>query len=225
LIYALKKIFIMSNLIEILSKEIGSKKINLIISGGNSPRKFLIELIKKKNLIKYLRIFLSDERLAKKNKKHLNLINICHYFKKAGLDKQIKVLKKNSLKLRNIKNLSLNLKNNKTISILGMGEDGHFASIFPYSKKINYLLDIKNKPNLIITEKLGNPCYRRITMNLSMILESKKICLIINSKKKLNTFRKAIKLKNKYKYPIYSLYKEAKKKLYIFDAKTLKKIL
>ena len=63
------------------------------------------------------------------------------------------------------------------MSLIGIGDDGHFASIFSGSKNYHNLIDIKKKPNFYQTESLGNPKVKRITMNLSMILNSEKIIL------------------------------------------------
>ena len=60
-------------------------------------------------------------------------------------------------------------------------------------------------------------------MNLSMILLSKKIYLILNTKHKLKIFKKAIKEKSYNKFSIYSLFKYSKNKLIIFDGKKFKK--
>ncbi len=105
-----------------------------------------------------------------------------------------------------------------------MGEDGHYASIFSHSKLFKKLINTNSPPRILITERIGNPKVKRATMNLSMILLSKKIYLILNSKKKLKLFYNAVKEKDHHKYSIYSLIEKTKKKLIIFDGKKFKSI-
>ena len=212
----------MTNLLNCLRKNIDNKSVNLFISGGNSPRNFLIGLSKKKTLLKKIEIFLTDERLIIGNKDYSNYQNINSLFKDNKLTKKINTFTKKSLK--NKQHFISYLKNRKIISIIGIGNDGHFASIFPFSKKNKFLLDKRANPNFFTTEKIGKPYCNRITMNLSMILKSKKVYIIINTRRKLKVLKKAIRARDSIKYPIYSLYKNAKKKLSIFDAKTLKEI-
>ena len=70
----------------------------------------------------------------------------------------------------------LNLKRPFGIMLLGMGEDGHFASLFPKLIETNpEYFDLESDPEIFFTEPMGNPCHRRVSMNLSMILESKDI--------------------------------------------------
>ena len=38
---------------------------------------------------------------------------------------------------------------------------------------------------------MGNPCHKRVSMNLSMILESKNIFLLVSSEKKLDVLNQA----------------------------------
>ena len=92
-----------------------------------------------------------------------------------------------------------------------MGNDGHYASIFIKSKKYSLLTDTSQPPNFYTVESIGKPKLRRITMNLSMILLSSKIYLILNNKNKIQLFKKAKKLKNTNAYAICSLIKNAKK--------------
>jgi len=79
------------------------------------------------------------------------------------------------------------------IVLLGMGEDGHFASLF--SKHITENPDDinnKSKPNIIYTKPMGQPCHERISMNLSMILRSLKIYLLVSNKEKFKVLEKSI---------------------------------
>jgi len=215
----------MLNLINSITKEIDKyEKINLIVSGGNSPLKFLnFFLASKKKLLKKINFIISDERILKSNKKEFNHRKISAIFKRHKIKKKIFSFNKNFLKPK-IKNKFLNLiKKNKNLSVIGIGEDGHFASIFPNSKKAKLLLNSKYKPNIYLTEKLGNPNCKRITINLSLLLRSKKIFIILNTAKKKLLIKK-LSIKKTSKIPVFKLLNTAKKKLAIFDANSFKLI-
>ncbi len=207
----------MKNLIKIiLDKTTSQTKLNLIISGGESPKIFLKKLSKFKDNFKKINFYLSDERLADK-KNFSNLKNLLKVINKRKIN--IKIIPPT-----NKKNFLKNYKKNYLISILGMGEDGHFASIFGISKKFNLLANKKYEPNIHFTDKLGKPFCKRVTVNLSAILKSKKIFIILSNKRKKNLLKKALKEKNSKKYPIYLLFKYAKKKLSFFHANNLNQI-
>jgi len=89
------------------------------------------------------------------------------------------------------------------LMLLGMGEDAHFASLFPsmINTNIEYF-NIDSKPEIIYTEPMGSPLHERISMNLAMILNSKNIILLVSNAKKLEVLTKAKTNKN---LPLYYL--------------------
>jgi 6-phosphogluconolactonase len=86
----------------------------------------------------------------------------------------------------------INLKRPFGVMLLGMGEDGHFASLFPKLIETNpEYFDLESDAEIFFTEPMGDPCHKRASMNLSMILESKNIFLLVSSKKKLEVLNQA----------------------------------
>jgi 6-phosphogluconolactonase len=80
--------------------------------------------------------------------------------------------------------------NHPTICILGMGEDGHTASLFPGDK--NSESDLKNSiPSVISTKSPVEPKHR-ITCSKALLLHSKEIYLMINGASKKEVLNAAI---------------------------------
>ena len=78
------------------------------------------------------------------------------------------------------------------ICILGMGDDGHFASLFPAMLDIDLAFNPEAKPKVISTAPMGNPKVSRFTMNLSMILGIQTRILLIVGERKKSTLQKAL---------------------------------
>lgn len=76
------------------------------------------------------------------------------------------------------------------IIILGLGKDGHIASLFPNSK----LLNEKNKWVLFTPPKNG---FMRITLSLPLINKAKHILFLILGSEKKDILNRLIKLKRK----------------------------
>lgn len=179
-------------------KEIKKNRIKILVSGGNSLKYLLHNLSKKKFSWGLVDLYLTDERCLSKNSSLLNYKIIKKFFIK-NYAKNINFYSfTNNPKGIVLKDIRSRYKNNKfDLAILGMGLDGHLASIFPNMKDFYKIINHKKKPNIFITENLGKPLCKRITMNLSFILRSKEVILILSNKKKLQFYKDVLHISNK----------------------------
>jgi 6-phosphogluconolactonase len=201
----------MMNIVKLISDRLNSSIENegsasLVVSGGSSPIRIYEEL---SNIdISWSRVFLTlvDDRFVDPDHKDSNqklLYN--HFIKNKAKDIKFFPLTKNFLK-------KTNFKKPFDITLLGMGEDGHFASLFPDMINDNDAFDLNESPKILITPPQGNPYLPRITMNLSLIMKSINIVLLIKGKAKEDIFNKAKKDED---LPIHYLIKNRNKNFFV----------
>jgi 6-phosphogluconolactonase len=89
------------------------------------------------------------------------------------------------------------------IVVLGMGTDGHTASLFPCSEEMSTAMDLDNNDCLVATTPTSAP-YERLGMTAKTIMDAKNVFLHLNGSSKLHTLEKAMDLKDAYKMPIYA---------------------
>lgn len=165
----------------ILEKSIiNNNKASIIISGGSSPTNLINALNNLDIEWKKVKVMLLDERLVKENNEHSNERCLKKNF--------FKNYSKNA-KYQKIRNLIID--DEIDLAILGFGTDGHFASIFPCHLENNDFIDIKKEPQILKTDKVGNPNVARLTMNLSAFSRVENIFIIINSEEKLGVINNA----------------------------------
>ena len=171
---------------------------SLVVSGGSSPIKIFDELSNTDVSWSNVQVTLVDDRLVDSKDSNSN--------QKLLQDN----LLKNKAKSANFFPLSEDLIfNNKfkipfDVNLLGMGEDGHFASLFPDMIDDFDAFNTDAKFKIFKTASQGNPFLPRITMNLSLILNSEMIVLLVKGKSKLKVLDEAI---NNNKLPIHYLLK------------------
>jgi len=183
---------------------------SFVVSGGSSPIKIFHELSFMNLDWTKVNITLVDDRFVDKFHNDSNeklVIENLMINKAANL---------NFISLCNSPEKVLNINRPFDIMLLGMGDDGHFASLFPSLIKTNpNYFDLSSLPEIIYTEALGSPCHKRVSMNLSMILQSNKIFLLIPNKNKLDVYKEA---KNNKKIPLYFLLNQFKTKINIITS-------
>lgn len=170
-------------------KSRNNKRMSFVLTGGLSPKKLYAKLAIEKIDWSNIDLFWGDERFVSSKSKNSNF-NLAYNL----LIKKIKINKKNvyafdtkgsniiesSLKYKKL--ISKYFKNNKIkfdLMLLGMGNDGHIASIFPNSK------ELKNK---FIVKPVIRSDYRRMTLSLNVINDSNKILLWLPNKKISRTY-------------------------------------
>lgn len=77
-----------------------------------------------------------------------------------------------------------------SVSLLGMGEDGHFASLFPDFAGLPGALNPDGKAQCVMVQTGGSP-HQRISLTLSALLDSQAIVLLIFGETKRTVFESA----------------------------------
>ena len=173
---------------------------NLLVSGGSTPKKLYEILSNKKIDWKNVSIGLIDERFVATNTEESNelLIKNTLLKNKAADAKFIGLI----FNLNDYKeNLNITISKHKpfyksiTCSILGMGSDGHTASLFPNFEEV-YTDDSIYGDKMIINTKATSEPSKRISYTKAKILSSKHLFLYFNGKEKLDVFNSAKENKN-----------------------------
>lgn len=197
---------------EILADEIASKlqykilesgEASLLVSGGKTPINFFLNLSKKEIDWSKVTIGLVDERYVPISHEASNeqlvrsnlLINNATkaIFKSMIYDELDEV---QNLKKANEAYTLFMVRN--PICVLGMGEDGHTASLFP--NDISSQEDLQHSvPRLISTISPNQPSHR-ISCSKALLLQCAEIYIMMNGELKLNVLNQAIEMKNPISY-------------------------
>ncbi len=154
-------------------------KATLLVCGGGSPLKIFEELSIANLEWDKITVSLIDDRVVEES----------------NPDSNIFLLKKHLLKDKaaNANFISLNdnfadlLKANDffDVAIIGIGPDGHFASLFPSMINSTDFLNYDSDPQVISTGLIGSPRYKRTSMNLALILKTLNIFIVAPNKEKM----------------------------------------
>ena len=151
---------------------------SLVVCGGKSPISIFNELSKKPINWKNITITLADDRLVPYTHKDSNQLLIKKHLLKNDASKAIFIPLQ-----QKITNVQI-IKRPFTITLISVGSDGHFASLFSNMLSYPSAFDINANPDVLLIAPNGVPKLPRITMNLSMILQSKLVILLALGKQK-----------------------------------------
>jgi len=195
------------NVSQILQSAIAARgKASIAVSGGSTPKGFFKVLSNKAIDWQKVTITLADERWVDMNDDasntrlvHENLLQNNAAAAKFFHLKQGEHLCDETL-------ADLNLAANNTllpldVLILGMGEDGHTASLFPCSDQIEQALDKSNKSALMKVEPKTAP-HQRITFSFATLKQSKNTFLHVCGTSKKQVLDKALAATNIFDMPI-----------------------
>jgi len=204
--------FLIKKFIRLFKAKIRNKRrerFSFVLTGGKSPIKLYKHLVKTKNITwKKIDFFIGDERYVNETSKNSN-IKMCKKYllnKIKIADSQIYKISINKKSIKKsvidydlkIKKYFLNKKVVFDLILLGIGDDGHIASIFKKNIK-----NISNRNVNFVKRK----DFLRITLNLKCLNNSKTIFLWAPGKKKSNIVKKILMDKN-FKYPASFLRKK-----------------
>ena len=171
-----------------LRKKKQKKRFSFVLTGGKSPRKLYRKLSKINIDWSNIDFFWGDERYVSHFSKNSNYSLVMKEFiNKIEINKrnifsiktQKSISKCSSDYSKKIKKYFRNKKINFDYCLLGMGVDGHIASIFPNSENLS---------KKFISKPVIRKDFKRITIGLNLINNSKKIILWLNNKSKIKAY-------------------------------------
>ncbi|MFT6918609.1 MAG: 6-phosphogluconolactonase [Cognaticolwellia sp.] len=180
----------------LLTAALDSKgKASIAVSGGSTPKGFFQALSKKKLAWQAITITLADERWVDIDSSDSNTKLVYEYLMQNEAVKA-KFFHLKQGEIINDETLTdLNLAANQQILpldvlILGMGEDGHTASLFPCSDEITQCLANDSQALLKVTPKTAP--HQRISFSFAALAQSKNTFLHISGISKKQVLAKAI---------------------------------
>jgi len=175
---------------------------SFLVSGGNTPKLFFQELSKEEIDWHRVKVGLVDERWIDSSNKDSNayLVNKFLLQNEAKNANFIPLFIKNKDCFSSDKICSDVYKESFTncdVLILGMGEDGHTASLFPKSASLEEAVNLNTKKFCISINPITAK-YNRMSLTLKSILESKNLFLHIQGNQKFKIYNDALGSKDKY---------------------------
>ena len=168
---------------------------SLIVSGGRSPVAFFERLSHADLAWNLVIVSLADERVrdtaaGESNerlvRRHLlvNAARQAHFvsLRSAIIDPEIGLAERNTALLRIARPFD--------VVVLGMGEDGHTASMFPGAQGLQQALDETADPALVRLT-LAADAQERVSLNCASLLDARCICLLIQGAAKRAVFERA----------------------------------
>jgi 6-phosphogluconolactonase len=182
---------------------------SLIVSGGKSPIGFFTALAKADLAWNCVAISLADERwvTAESADSNENLARKHLLVDRAAQAKFVGLMSAEATPAAAVAERTeavLGIPRPFSLVVLGMGEDGHTASLFPGDRALAQAIDPQAAPALVAIAQPPAPAapYARISMNLAAILNADRIALMISGEAKRKIYAQALHGASPMQYPI-----------------------
>ena len=182
---------------------------SFVVCGGSSPLPIYDNLSNKDLDWSKVSIFLGDDRVVPPDHpdSNNNLIQL-HLLKNKASSASFYPLNDSTIAIQDIKRPF-------DVVLLGLGNDGHFASLFPAQLNNTCAFDADATPSIIVSDQdLGIPSHRRISMNLSMLIDAKRCILLVPNSDKRKIVERAFKDKQ---LPLHFLLNQERTKIEFSD--------
>ena len=161
---------------------------SFVVCGGSSPLPIYDNLSNKDLDWSKVSIFLGDDRVVPSDHQDSNnyLIQL-HLLKNNASSASFYPLNDSKITIKDIRRPF-------DVVLLGLGNDGHFASLFPAQLNNALAFDAYASPSIIVSDQdLGSPSHKRISMNLSMLIDAKRCILLVPNSNKRKIVERAYK--------------------------------
>jgi 6-phosphogluconolactonase len=182
---------------------------SMVVCGGSSPLPIYDNLSNKNLDWSKVSIFLGDDRVVPSDHpdSNNNLIQL-HLLKNKASSASFYPLNDSKIAIQDIRRPF-------DIVLLGLGNDGHFASLFPAQLNNANAFNANATPSIIVSDQdLGIPSHRRISMNLSMLIDAKRCILLVPNSDKRKIVERAFKDKQ---LPLHFLLNQERTKIEFSD--------
>lgn len=197
---------------EALKKEIEAKgRASLAVSGGSTPKNLFKLLSEKELKWENVDVIPIDERLLPEGHKDQNGSLIKQFLlqnkaRKATFHPLVFNSKNAKENLFQLSEQSKKINFPLTVAILGMGTDGHTASLFPGSEALQKGLSNTTTEPFINVVPPAAP-YERVSMTFALIKKSKHLFLHFYGEEKSSLLEKVKQHKDEMEFPIYAFLK------------------
>lgn len=179
---------------ELLTRRLDSQsEASIVVSGGSSPRDCFAALATKDIDWRRVQITLSDERWVPPNHEDSNekLVRESLLIDKAAAASLLPVYAEGVSPEERCDVLQDPLPVLPfACSLIGIGADGHFASLFPDADRLAQGLDVESGRLYVPITTAASP-YRRISMTLAGISRSDEVALLFFGDEKLEVYKQA----------------------------------
>ncbi|WP_035245631.1 6-phosphogluconolactonase [Desulfogranum mediterraneum] len=206
------------NLIQTLSRDIlraleqgllRQDQVSMVLSGGSSPLPLFRELARQNFLWPRVSITLADERWLppdspESNEGLVRTTLLQHQAAAAAFSGLYNGAASPQLAEAEVSRRLALLPRPFELVLLGMGEDGHTASLFPGSPELKRGLD-RTEPVPCCAISPPRAPHLRMTMSLDSLLDSRKVLLLLTGKQKLAVYNQALEGTDPEEMPIRAI--------------------